>query len=195
MRSKTIISYKFPLFFTLILIFLLSACVNPLVRKTNNNINITVLDKPKPGQVAIIESDIIVTKPLSNDQITSPLEITGRTRVGEETILFRLKDDWNQVMATSSTKTEIGAPDWGFYSGSLDFPTPLSQTGWLEVYTQNSQDGSEQNLITLPITFKEYKQPRFTLVILKKTREQPIAAKFIRSKGFLNQAIKWFLAF
>ena len=104
------------LFLSIILVstLALSACLKlPLPGLGNKNINIEVADQPQPGQVAIIESNIIVTKPLSNNVITSPLEITGRAQISGA-ILFRLKDAWEQIMATSSVMAVADIPDWGY---------------------------------------------------------------------------------
>lgn len=142
------------------LVFVLTACLKlPFSTPADQNVNIKVSDQVQPGEVAVIESDIIVTKPLSNDTISSPLAITGRARVFEGTVLFRLKDGWKQLIASGLTTALVSAPDWGYYSGQLEFEAPLTPVGWLEVYNQNHEDGSDQNLIRLPIIFQEYRRP------------------------------------
>lgn len=149
--------FKFVLIISLF--FVLAACKIKVFTSANKDVNIQGSFQPEPGQVAIIESNIIINKPLSNDVVFSPLEIAGRARVFEGNILFRLKDNWGKVVATSTTTALAGAPDWGFYSGKLTFDLPTTPIGSLEVWTLSPKDGSEQNLIRLPIRFKEYKKP------------------------------------
>ncbi len=143
--------------------FSLIGCVKlPFIQKVDQNINsdIEVNDQVEAGEVAVIEGDIIVTKPLSNEVISSPLEITGRAKISQGAVLFRLKDALEGVIATSTAAVALGdTTEWGFYSGQLNFNSPIVPFGWLEVYTKNSEDGSEQDLIRLQTEFKEYKKP------------------------------------
>ena len=145
-------------------IFVATGCQLPIkTTKTNNNTNLTVLDKPQPGQVAIIDSNVIVTTPLSNNQISSPVKIEGRARVFEGTVLYRIKDVWNKVIAEGFTTANMGAPEWGFYSAEASFEMPASSKGWVEVYTQSAKDGSDQNLIRLPVIFADFENPKVTI--------------------------------
>ncbi|MBI5221278.1 MAG: hypothetical protein HY979_00530, partial [Candidatus Magasanikbacteria bacterium] len=56
--------------------FLLGGCFQYKNKNINNNTNPTV--SVEPGEVAIIESGIMVSKPLSNDEVSSPIQISGR---------------------------------------------------------------------------------------------------------------------
>jgi hypothetical protein len=132
---------------------------------------ITVKDTPQPGEVAIIDSNIIVNQPLSNAVVSSPLAITGRARVFEANVLFRLKDATEQIIASGLTTAEAAAPDWGFYSGVLEFNPPISEAGWLEVYIESAQDGSEQNLIRLPVIFKDFRVSTVTIYFPNSQRD------------------------
>jgi len=147
----------------ILFLILLSGCQNNIISQISRDNNIKVEDKPRPGVVAIIDSNIIVTKPLSNDVISSPVEITGRARVFEGTVLYRLKDANEKLIAKNFTTAKIGAPEWGFYSAKLEFELPNTKTGWLEVYTESAKDGSEQDLIRLPIVFEEYEKIKVKL--------------------------------
>ncbi len=157
MRWKSLAKEK--LFYLLITVFIviLSACIKPPA--VNDNLGIKTSNQPAGGQVAILNNDIIITKPLSNDVISSPLEIIGRGGVLKKFISFSLRDSWDQIITTSSAMINPSASTWGDYQAHLEFSTPSSQTGWLEVYTIDSQDGSVQNLIRLPVVFKDYKKP------------------------------------
>ena len=127
----------------------------------NDNL-VTVKDSPQSGQVAVIDSNIIVTKPLSNDVISSPVEITGRAQVANGEVRLRLKDAAGKVLVSALTTALGGGEGWGFYSAKLEFASPLGQLGWLEVYTLAADD-SEQNLISLPVVFKDFIEPKVTV--------------------------------
>jgi len=136
-------------------IFILSGCVKTnYFGSANSNSGIEVAGQPQGGQVAIIESDIIVTSPLSNDVISSPIEITGRSGFSGS-VFFRLKDAWDQVIASSSAATLAG----GSYSDVMDFKAPSTSFGSLEVYLKRSDNGSEYNLIKIPVVFEYYVKP------------------------------------
>jgi len=162
------------IFILMVLVFILAGCNQVTVspKRQDDNTNTEVKTQPEPGEVAIIDNNIVVNKPLSNDTITSPLEITGRAKVSEGTVLFRLKDAWENVIASGSVNTNINESDWGYFSGELKFDTPASPFGWLEVYSQNSSDGSELNLIKLPIVFQDYQKPKVK-VFYNSVKEDP----------------------
>ncbi|MFA6254479.1 MAG: Gmad2 immunoglobulin-like domain-containing protein [Patescibacteria group bacterium] len=130
-----------------------------LQNSSGQNSNLKVSDQPAPGQVAVLDSNIIITKPLSNDIISSPVEITGQARVFEGIVLYHLKDAWGNILNQGTTTATVSAPDWGDYKAKLEFATPTSHNGWLEVYAKSTQDGSNNDLIRLPVIFKEYKKP------------------------------------
>src|SRR3989344_3241754 len=153
------ISQKGIIFLSLIIMtgFILAGCLKTAIFNQNKGgADLKVADQVQPGEVAIIESDIIVTEPLSNSVITSPLVISGQARIGTNSIFFRLKDAFNQIIATSSAATTPGQADWSYYSASFEFPLAESPVGLLEVYTQSPQVGGEQNLISLSVNFKSY---------------------------------------
>jgi len=149
------------LFGYIFILVISTACNNQLLTrpKINENVNssVNIIDAPQPGQVAVIDSNIIINQPLSNDVVSSPLEISGRARSVDGAVFFRLKDSWSNEVATSSVIAASGDSTWGYYKGTLEFEMPKSQTGLLEVYVNNSENGNEHNLISLPIVFKDYK--------------------------------------
>src|SRR3989344_1681162 len=85
-------------------------------RTTSPSTNVT------PGEVAVINSDVIVTSPLSNETIASPLTIQGRTQLAGGAIFFVIKDIAEQVMATSSVAILDTGSNWNSYSATIEFP-------------------------------------------------------------------------
>lgn len=114
-------------------------------------------DRPPAGQIAILDSNITIISPLGNQAVTSPVEISGRVRVFEGFVLFRVRDSQNNIIADSSIETGVGAPEWGAYSINLTYPQPSTPSGFIEVYTQSAKDGSGQDLIRLPVQFADFK--------------------------------------
>ena len=143
--------------FTLVL----AGCVNIFNsdKKSTNTSDIRSTDRLPAGQIAILDQNITISSPLNNQSITSPIEIFGRARVFEGLVLFRVRDSQNNIIANGSIETGIGAPEWGIYSISVTYPQPTTPTGFIEVYSQSAKDGSDQDLISLPVQFVDYKNP------------------------------------
>lgn len=143
------------LIFLALIIFIQLPFFNPKSQTSN----LTVLDQPQPGQVAVLDSNIVINTPLSNQSISSPVEISGRARVFEGLVLFRVRDSQNNILATSSSQTDAGAQAWGQYEVTLGFPKPLTPAGFVEVYTESARDGSDQDLIKIPVKFSDFVSP------------------------------------
>lgn len=143
--------------FTLIL----TGCVNIFNsdKRATSRSDIKSIGRQPAGQIAILDQNITISNPLDNQTIISPIEISGRARVFEGLVLFRVRDSQNNIIANSSIETGIGAPEWGAYSISLNYPQPPTPSGFIEVYTQSAKDGSDQDLISLPVQFADYKNP------------------------------------
>lgn len=145
-----------------VLLLVLSACQILKTEKAqtiNEDKPGVVLDQPRLGQIAVIDSNLIITQPLSSQQIKSPVAIAGRAKNGNGDIYFRLKDSSGEVVAGASAKIAAAENNWGNFSGRLEFlPNQIySQNGRLEVYFQNAE-GREKNLIQLPVVFKDYQK-------------------------------------
>lgn len=113
----------------------------------------------QPGQVAVINSDVIVTQPLSNDTISSPLTVEGRTKLTSGVIFLVIKDATEQIVATSSVAITDSGLSGSPYRGSITFSPPTSQNGWLEVYTMQSQAEGLRDVVRLPVIFNQFKSP------------------------------------
>ena len=142
------------------LLLTLTACSLPIVsRWRTSEETSTPATNVAPGQVAVMNSDVIVTSPLSSNTVASPLTVEGRTRLKSGVIFLVMKDAVNQVMATSSIAIADSIEEWSPYRGTIAFPTPFSQNGWLEVYTIRSQEEGVRDLVRLPVAFQDFKSP------------------------------------
>lgn len=116
------------------------------------------LERPQLGQIAVIDSNLIITQPLNSQQIASPLTVAGRAKNGQGDIYFRLKDLSGEVIASAGAQAAAAPTNWSNFSGQLEFlPNQIySQNGRLEVYFKDAE-GKEKNLIEIPVVFKDYK--------------------------------------
>lgn len=135
--------------------------------------NVKTINKSKDskGVVAILDGNIIINQPLSNDVVSSPLKVSGRARVFEASVSYRLKDANDILLKEGFTTASEGAPGWGLYEINIEFDTPSTPTGWLELYTQSAKDGSDQDLIRMPLTFAEHETPRVEVYFSNITKD------------------------
>jgi hypothetical protein len=86
---------------------------------------------------------------------SNPLHITGQARVFEGTFLWRLKNEAGEVINFGSSQTQ--APDIGQF-GPFDFyavvPEVSSSNLILEVFQASPKDGSDQDLISVPVVLE-----------------------------------------
>ncbi|NUM25434.1 MAG: GerMN domain-containing protein [Candidatus Buchananbacteria bacterium] len=139
--------------------FFVSGCFRQSKTDINQNNAAVTNSSVQPGEVAVLDSNIIVNKPLSFDQVTSPLMIQGRAVASLGEIQVRLLNALNNPMATTTITVNNSEVSFGSFSAELAFGTPTSPRGWLEVFSVNKDDGSVQNVIKLPIVFADYKNP------------------------------------
>ena len=96
---------------------------------------------------------IWVTSPVSGQTVTSPLHIQGVAQVFEAMVSYRLKDANGIVLVQSQTMSSMGAPEHGTFDVVLEYPATASGYGTLEVYEVSMKDGSDRNVVVIPIEF------------------------------------------
>ena len=103
--------------------------------KTTDNI---VVDQPKPGAT-----------------VSSPFLVSGRARVFEASLQVRLLDEKGKTINNKYVTATAGAPEWGKFNTSIQFKTPATpQKATLQVFTVSAKDGTEQDMISIPLTLK-----------------------------------------
>lgn len=99
--------------------------------------------------------NIRVTSPDPNQLVGSHfLAIVGEARVFENTYNWRVKDDAGTVIADGFGMAT--APDIGQYGPFIAYATYSAtpgETGTVEVYSLSARDGSEQDMVRIPVTF------------------------------------------
>jgi len=112
----------------------------------------TGVDKPKIPQN---NANIIVEIPKSGDELTSPFKITGQARVFENQFNYRLKDKDGNVLTEGAGYAN--APDMGQFGNfdiDVNYTNPSDTAGNLEVFDNSAKDGSEIDMVSIPVKLK-----------------------------------------
>lgn len=109
---------------------------------------------PLSSSAETVNANVVVTDPVPNAEVTSPLTIRGRARVFENVFNYRLRDADGKVLVSGHSMAN--APDVGMFGPfevTLEFTKPKGTTGTLEVYSLSAKDGSEMNVVRMPVVF------------------------------------------
>lgn len=99
----------------------------------------------------VYEPVIWVAAPEPDQIISSPLTVKGNARIFEATVSYRLKDGNGNILAQGSTMASAGAPERGDFEAVLNFAPSSAGKGQLEVFEVSMKDGSDQNVVTIPV--------------------------------------------
>ncbi|HLD71800.1 MAG TPA: Gmad2 immunoglobulin-like domain-containing protein, partial [Candidatus Peribacteraceae bacterium] len=103
--------------------------------------------------------NINVSSPAEHDVISSPVMITGEARVFENEFNYRVKDTDGTVLAEGHA-TAL-SPDMGLFgpfSIETEFDEPIGASGTIEVFNFSAKDGSEENMVIVPVEFGDGSQ-------------------------------------
>lgn len=97
---------------------------------------------------------IEVYSPASRERVGRIVSVEGRAQVFEGTVFLRIKDCSGQTLVETWTTAKAGGPQWGDFSVSLKIEgDPLTEDGWLELFSPSEKDGSELDLTRISIRF------------------------------------------
>jgi len=114
----------------------------PQVQNTQNNTNQT-------------NPSIAVTLPTADQNIMSPVKVSGNSDTFEGNVRIRIKDNNGKVLADTNTTggaSGTAAP----FSKDVVYTAPSSPQGVVEVFENSAKDGSEINKISVQVTFGDY---------------------------------------
>lgn len=107
------------------------------------------------GELWSKSENISVRTPRPDEKVESPLIVEGMERTFEQNVVLRLKDaGGRELVKTFTTGT---APDLGIhgpYRAELTFDRPSTRAGTLEVFQGSPKDGSEIDMVTVPVRFE-----------------------------------------
>lgn len=100
------------------------------------------------------QGNIRVVSPESNDEVGLPLIIRGQARVFENQFSWRVRDADGTILVEGSAMAN--SPDigqFGPFEILASYPAPKGNTGTVEVFNYSARDGSEENMVRIPVRF------------------------------------------
>lgn len=119
--------------------------------------------KAPPPQITPVPAAIVSPTPAANITIDTPrpnesigyiLKITGSARVFENQFQWRLLDANKKIIVSgTSSSNAADAGQFGKYEITSSYIAPSSSSGFVEVFDSSAKDGSEIDLVSVPIQF------------------------------------------
>ena len=94
---------------------------------------------------------IVVRTPWAQDEIVSPVTVSGTADVFEATVSIRVLDEHGQELASGFATATCGSGCRGRYSTELFFFVDRRQPGTVEVFESSAEDGSQLFLVSIPV--------------------------------------------
>lgn len=130
------------------------SAANQNVNKATVNTANTNTQTEQTGSLTSESGNVIVESPVANEEISSPLKISGQARVFENRLNYRLNDGEGSVLAQGNiTADSLEAGQFGQFSVEVNYLKPKSRQGTLEVFDYSAKDGSEADKVTIPVKF------------------------------------------
>ncbi len=99
---------------------------------------------------------IQVKVPQNNSAITNPVLIIGKANVFEANVRIRIKDNSGNILADTFATAE-GAYDKLYpFKSEINYNTPTTEAGVIEVFEESAKDGNEINKVVIPVIFEKY---------------------------------------
>jgi len=128
---------------------------------------------PSPAPASTREPNILVSAPVRDQVVQSPVHIAGRARVFEAGVDFELVAE-GHALGRGHTTASVGAPEWGTFAADLAFTPPAAATTALvRVFSISMKDGSIQDLVEVPVRIQS---PATATATVAPTPTKPAAA-------------------
>ncbi|MGH2698505.1 MAG: Gmad2 immunoglobulin-like domain-containing protein [Actinomycetota bacterium] len=95
---------------------------------------------------------IIVTRPLGESEVASPVTVSGTANVFEANVSIRIVTDDGEVLAETFTTATCGSGCRGDFSESVEFDVDEATKATIEVYEESAETGKPLNMIRVPVT-------------------------------------------
>lgn len=95
---------------------------------------------------------VLVTSPSIGSNVASPVMVEGTANVFEANVSIRILDAQGDVVTETFTTATCGTGCRGSYSESVEFEVAAEQQGTIEVYWGSPEDGSPQDVVSIPVT-------------------------------------------
>lgn len=122
-----------------------------------------ILTKDKKARAIIVsdptqlikEPNIKVVQPKEKQVVESPFKVEGTARVFEGTVNIELITSDGKILDQTTAQATVGAPSWGDFQAMVSYqPLDKPIDGMLRVYSQSPKDGSQQDMVIVPIRLK-----------------------------------------
>jgi spore germination protein GerM len=99
-----------------------------------------------------VAPNIVVESPKRGAEVSSGFEISGFANVFEATVNIRVIDRNGKKLVDTFTTATCGTGCWGDFAETIEFEVGKRQSGLVEVLTLSAEDGSEQDVTSIPVT-------------------------------------------
>lgn len=107
------------------------------------------------GVPGTLNQNIAVYAPMIGQTMTGSITIAGQARVYEANVSWRLRDSGGREVARGfTTATNGSGPVWGSFQTTVPVPAGLSGRATLEVFWASPRDGSDQDLVSIPLQLR-----------------------------------------
>lgn len=108
-----------------------------------------------PVATSVTNENLRVSSPTPNATLTSPFTVAGEARVFENVVNVRVTNAKGESFINETAYAK--APDagqFGSFSINLTYKFKNTKEGFVEVYHASPKDGSEQDLVRIPVRFE-----------------------------------------
>jgi len=107
---------------------------------------------PTPTPSTAQENNIIVTAPVPDQKVESPIVVKGKARVFENTFSYILKDQsGNKLFEDHAMSNAADAGLFGDFEVRIPVPPGSPKNLIVEVFDYSAKDGSVADLVTIPV--------------------------------------------
>jgi hypothetical protein len=95
---------------------------------------------------------ILVQTPRLGERVESPVHVSGTADVFEAVVSIAILDQNGHVIASTFTMATCGTGCRGTFSTDVAYDVAATQHGTIRVYEVSAMDGSEINVVNIPVT-------------------------------------------
>ncbi len=101
--------------------------------------------------LCVLQEEIVIVSPLPEEQITSPVTVTGCTR-GCCALAVDIIDALGVTIGQGYVLVDTPEGVWGHFGGTIEFTKPAEQQlGRIQVYRISERDGAIEHLSSVPV--------------------------------------------
>ncbi|HEX5166694.1 MAG TPA: Gmad2 immunoglobulin-like domain-containing protein [Thermomicrobiales bacterium] len=98
---------------------------------------------------------IFVASPAVNDTVSSPLRVTGTANTFEAAFMLQILDANGATLVEQPMMATSGTGTRGTFDATIEFNAPPGSKITLRVFEHSAKDGSEVNVVEIPLTVAE----------------------------------------